>query len=367
MKKYVTIILGIIFASCSNEGIKVATNGLENQAIQITNKQSKLIFEYTKLFPNNTELSIGIIDNGKVKFIGIKRINDTIKITENFKSVFEIGSISKVFTATLLAHFVYEGKLKLDDPIQDYLDFTININDKITFRELANHTSGLPRLPTNLNLLTVDKDNPYKEYDSKKLKAYLTEKIEIQRKPGTVYEYSNLGVGLLGFGLTEISKTTYEDLLQEMIFTKYEMSNSTTNKSEITTKLVRGLSPTGEVTPNWDLGVLAGAGAILSTTKDLSKFALAQFDLKNAALIMTHKPTYKINENMRIGLGWHIIKGVDESDLIWHNGGTGGYTSSIALDSNNKNGILVLSNVSAFNKKMENIDQLCFGLIKTLH
>ncbi|MDO5978960.1 serine hydrolase domain-containing protein [Flavivirga spongiicola] len=366
MKKYLTALIGIILSGGLNGQVKNASHGLESLSVQITNEQSDLIFEQTKPFPNSTELSIAIIDKGKVTFIGIKRINDTIKVSENYQSVFEIGSISKVFTATLLSNFALEKKLNLEDAIQDYSNFTIKVSDKITFKELANHTSGLPRLPSNLNLFSIDKDNPYKEYDSKKLIAYLTEKIKLKQKPGIKYEYSNLGAGVLSFELAEISKSTYEALLQEKIFRRYGMSNSTTKRDHIKNKLVPGLNPKGEITSNWDFKVLEGGGAILSSTEDLSKFALAQFDKKNKELILTQKPTFKVNENMSLGLGWHILSRKNESEFLWHNGGTGGYTSSMVLNIKNKNGIIILSNVSAFNKKMGHIDQLCFKLIKTL-
>ena len=163
MKKYLTAIIGVILSSCSNEQIKNAKNGIEVSNVQVTNEQSELIFEKMKSFPNNTELSISIIHKGEIKHIGIKRINDTIKINQNHQSVFEIGSISKVFTASLLSIFALEKKINLEDEIQDYFGFTIKTNSKITFKELANHTSGLPKLPSNLNLFSVDKNNPYKD------------------------------------------------------------------------------------------------------------------------------------------------------------------------------------------------------------
>ena len=132
---------------------------------------------------------------------------------------------------------------------------------------------------------------------------------------------------------------------------------------KVKTKLVKGLKPNGKTTSNWDFDVLAGGGAIFSTVEDLSKFALAQFDNSNNELALTQKPTFKVNDNMSIGLGWHILKRKNGGELIWHSGGTGGYTSSMALDLENKNGIMILSNVSAFNKNMGNIDQLCLSLI----
>lgn len=366
MRKYLTALIGLILSSCSNGQKTVAENGIEISNDELTKKQSEILFDNTKSFPNNTQLSIALIKNGKTDFIGIERKNDTIKLIENYKNAFEIGSITKVFTATLLSNFVNDQELKLNDNIQDYLDFKIKSENRITFKELANHTSGLPRLPSNLNVILVDQDNPYKEYDKEKLISYLTKELELNQKPGIKYEYSNLGAGILGFELAAISKSSYESLLQEKIFKKYKMVNSTSTRENIKTKLVKGLKPNGEMTSNWDFDALAGGGAIFSTVEDLSKFGLAQFDITNKELALTQKPTFKVNDNMNMGLGWHILKRKNPGELIWHNGGTGGYTSSMALDLENKNGIIILSNVSAFNKKTGNIDQLCFGLIKTL-
>jgi len=366
MRKYLTVLIGLVLSSYSNGQTSVVENGIEILNDGITIKQSELLFDNAKSFPNNTQLSIALIKNGKIDFIGIERKNDTIKLIENYKNVFEIGSITKVFTATLLSNFVIDKDLKLDDNIQDYLEFKIKSENKITFKELANHTSGLPRLPSNLNLLIVDQDNPYKDYDEEKLIRYLTEEVELNQEPGVKYEYSNLGAGILGFKLATISKSSYESLLQEKIFTKFKMVNSTSRRDNVKNKLVNGLTSNGKTTSNWDFDVLAGGGAIFSTVKDLSQFALAQFDNTNSELVLTQKPTFKVNDNVSIGLGWHILKRKNGGELIWHNGGTGGYTSSMTLDLENKNGIIILSNVSAFNKKMENIDRLCFGLIKTL-
>jgi len=366
IKSFLPLIMGLFLLNCVNGQINIAENALESLSNSITSEQAELIYSNVNAFPDKTELSIAIIENGKVKFIGVKRINDTIKQIENKQKVFEIGSISKVFTATLLSNFVQEGKVKLTDPIQDYIDYNIKTTQIITFKQLANHTSGLPRLPSNLDLFTVDPNNPYKEYDKQKLKEYLTEKIELNQQPGAKYEYSNLGAGILGFILTEISGLTYEKLLQEKIFSRYEMTSSTTNRQKVEEMLTKGLNPKGKETSNWDFDVLVGAGGILSSVNDLSKFAKAQLNEENKELVLTQKQTFVINENMKIGLGWHI-PGKNGKNFIWHNGGTGGYASSMALNKENKNGVIILSNVSGFNPQMGNIDKLCFGLMETLN
>ncbi len=99
-----------------------------------------------------------------IKFYGIKRVNDSIITIDNHNSVSEIGSITKVFTSILLSNFVIDKKIELDDKINNYINISLKNNTKISFKQLANHTSGLPRLPSNLNLALVNPENPYQEY-----------------------------------------------------------------------------------------------------------------------------------------------------------------------------------------------------------
>jgi len=339
-------------------------NNLSSKDNLITKKQSKIIFTNSKSFPNQTQIAIAIINNGKVSYFGTKRNNDTISISNNHKSTFEIGSITKVFTSTLLSEFITNKKIKLNDNINDYLNLSFKNKTKISFKDLANHTSGLPRLPSNIDLAKVNPENPYKEYKEKELEEYLTNHIELSNKGK--YQYSNLGVGLMGFALSKIENTTYKSLLEDKIFSKYEMQNSTVDINNVKGKLVAGINNEGNEAPNWEFSILAGAGGILSTIEDLSKFVIAQFNPSNKALKLTRQKTFQINDNMDIGLGWHLLKSQSKNIWYWHNGGTGGYSSSMAIDTKSKNGIIILSNVSAYNQDMENIDKLCFGLMKTL-
>lgn len=362
----IAVFILAVFMSYSSKQSTTAVNGLEKNSNTIKATQTDLIYEYSNLFPNNTQLSIAFIENGSVQFYGIKRTNDSIKTIENHQSVFEIGSVSKVFTATLLAGFATNNQLNLNDSIAAYLDYELAADASISFENLANHTSGLPRLPSNLSILSIDPHNPYKNYDEKKLVEYLTQKMNLEQLPGEKYAYSNLGAGLLGFILSKKFDATYGALLDNHIFSKYNMNNSTTTRPSIEHKLVKGLDTSGEPTSNWDLSALQGCGGILSSTEDLSKFALAHFDDDNKTLALTRQPTFTINENMDMALGWHILNKQTSSKWYWHNGGTGGYTASITIDTSNKNGVIILSNVSAFHKKMGNIDELCFALMNTL-
>ena len=160
---------------------------------------------------------------------------------------------------------------------------------------------------------------------------------------------------------------TYEDLIQHFIFSKYEMNGSFLTADKVDKRLVNGLNEKGNITSNWDFSAMSSAGGILSNVEDLVNYGTAHFDESNIELNVLKKKTAKVNEKIDIGIGWHIINSEKSGNKWhWHNGGTGGYSSSMALDFNNKTGVVILSNVSAFNPYQESIDQLCFELMKTL-
>lgn len=361
MKKILIISIALLLIGCSQKLVNTADVGqVENN---IDNEQLDVINKTMALFPNNTQLSIAIIENGAVKYVGVKKENDTISQINNQEKVFEIGSISKVFTSVLLANFVIEEQIGLDDLISEHIDLAVGAQQKVSFKSLANHTSGLPRLPSNLDLLTADINNPYKNYDDKDLQSYLSEEVELNTEPGLKYGYSNLGAGALGYVLSKISNRSYEELLTEKICNKYLLLSTTTEQAQVSEDLIKGLDYSGNIASNWDMNALVGAGGILSSVSDLSKFLIAQFDDENRELLITHKPTFTISQNMDIGLGWHIIKKESTNNWLWHNGGTGGYTSSMTIDLKKKNGVIILSNVSAFNQNNSKIDELGFELM----
>lgn len=319
---------------------------------------AEIIFSKSKDFPNNTQLSIAIIQNRKKKYYGIIKVNDTIKPIENQNKIFEIGSITKVFTSSVLASLVTDKKLKLTDEINSFYPFTFKDNIEISFQSLANHTSGLPRLPENLD--RSNESNPYKNYGKNEIDEYLKNLLKLEKEPSKTYSYSNLGAGLLGYTLGLSQKTSFQKLLQKKIFDKYKMKNSFTSSQDLGEKLIKGLDKNGKIVSNWDFDVLFGGGGILSTTEDLAIFATAQFNLKNTELTLTRKPTFDINNDMKVGLSWHILKSENNKDLYWHNGGTGGYSSSMAINIEQKTAVIILSNVSEIS---DNIDDLCLKLM----
>lgn len=361
MKKGVLLsILSFIMTACSGQS-KNAENELDSK--NISQEQLNFIYQKTKNVPNNTQLSIALIDNGEVNYYGVQRVDDRLITINNQDSVFEIGSISKVFTSTLLADAIANNRLQVDDQIS----IPVNNNAQITYEQLANHTSGLPRLPANIfNMKAFKTDDPYKEYTTEVLEKYMKEQAVLDETPGTTYAYSNLGAGLLGYILSKQSNMTYDTLLKQKIFSKYNMSHSTAFIEDVGNSLVKGRDKKGNITSNWDMASLKGAGGVLSTVADLSKFAQAQFNTQDKVLSLSRKRTYTINKNLGVALGWHIITTQSGEQWYWHNGGTGGYSSSMTIDVQNKKGVIILSNLSAFHTLNKNIDPLGYELLKTL-
>lgn len=319
--------------------------------------------ETIRYFPGGTELAIALIhENGQIDFYGCRRSNDSLKSIANQDRIFQMGSISKVFTATSLAQMVSNDELELTDKINEHFDFPFKNDEKITFQELATHSSGLPRMPSNIKMESFL--DPYKDYNSELLETYLKEQMKVDEKE---YAYSNLGAGLLGYTLAKVKGTDYNGMIQKLIAEPFELTSTTQfPDSSMQDRMVEGLGANGSPVPYWQMDALAGAGVLYTTVNDLSKFIFAQFDADQKALALTREQHLKIDDDISIGLGWHILHDKERNDWWWHNGGVGGFTSSMAFDPEKRTGVVVLSNVSAFHAGMGKIDKLCFRLLKEL-
>jgi CubicO group peptidase (beta-lactamase class C family) len=265
-------------------------------------------------------------------------------------SVFEIGSISKVFTSTVLAQMVLEGKVKLDDPVQKFLPASVKVPSRngkeITLGTLSSQNSGLPRMPSNFR--PKDPTNPYADYTVQQMYDFLSG-YELTRDPGQQFEYSNLGVGLLGHALSLAAGKSYEQLEQERVWTPLGMTHTAITLTPwMTEHLALGHDVAGAVTANWDLPTLAGAGAIRSTTGDMLKFLDANLHPERGplgkALELAHRERASAGgANVAIGLNW-IVLHAGADTIIWHNGGTGGYRTYIGFEPSRKMGVVVLTN-----------------------
>ena len=344
-----------------------AINSLKLNYELIDEKQQKVIFNKSKYLPNNTQISIGLIKNGQVNYYGIKRQNDSIFTVNNSKNIFEIGSISKVLTANILSKFVLENKISLNDNINNYFDLKLKDSVQIKFKSLANHTSGIPRMPNNFSNSSKNPLNPYKEYKVDDLETYLSDSLKINQDNKGKFLYSNLGFALIGYTLSKIDNQDYKSMFDSYIFSKYDMTNTTFKKEGVNDLLVKGLNSQGDEVPNWDLQIFGPAGGVLSNAEDMTKFIIAQFNEKDKELKLLREQTSKINGKLGMGLGWFIENPKSNKKRMFrHGGNTGGYSSMIIVDVKNKNGIIILSNVTSRNPNFENINKLAAYLIKNI-
>ncbi|MBX3562549.1 MAG: beta-lactamase family protein [Sphingomonas sp.] len=268
-------------------------------------------------------------------------------------TIFEIGSMTKAFTALLLADMVRRGEVSLDDPAARYLPGGAAMprrgDREIKLRDLANHRSGLPRLPDNL--APADMTNPYADYDEARLLAFLGG-YELTRDIGAQFEYSNLGAGLLGYLLVRRAGADFESLVRERITRPLGMDDTAIDlAADQRVRLATGhdaaLRPTGP----WDFPTLAGAGALRSSVDDMLDFlalatGLAPSELTPAANALLAEDWQGPTPNVRTALGWAVLT-LGERRIALHDGGTGGHRAMMAYDPQTRQGVVVLTNAAA--------------------
>jgi serine-type D-Ala-D-Ala carboxypeptidase/endopeptidase len=264
-------------------------------------------------------------------------------------TVFEIGSITKVFTALLLAEMARKREVGFHDPIAKLLPPSIEAprGNDITLLHLARHTAGLARLPGNLAV--TDPADPYAGYSVDKAFEEIAQ-YRGRRAVGTRYSYSNYGFGLLGSLLARRSATDYASLVRTRVLEPLGMT-STSVEIDPRKSNARGHGSGNKPVPYWHIPGLEGAGALRSTANDMARFVRAQLGLDETPLLQAMRATHETREDrqapdLESGLGW-IHTDIGGKRYLWHNGGTGGFRSFIALDPKARRGVVLLSNGNA--------------------
>ena len=286
----------------------------------------------------------------------------------NRDSVYEIGSVTKAFTGVLLADRVKAGVVKLDDPVQQHLPdgWTVPRRDDrdITLLNLATHTSGLPKQADGFLAMTLaNMRNPYAKYDTAALRKGLAT-TKLQSAIGARYDYSNLGVGLLGHALAHASKAPiYGSILRDRVLKPLEMNDTSVTLTESQTKrLIRGHAADGKPQDNWDFACIEACGALRTTTGDMLKFVKANAEPDGAlkdALEMSHACWRVVQPAQEeVGLCWVRFPAKNAPPSIWHNGQTGGYHSFVGFVPG-RGGVAVLCNVATMK-----VDDVGFAVLK---
>jgi D-alanyl-D-alanine-carboxypeptidase/D-alanyl-D-alanine-endopeptidase len=296
---------------------------------------------------------VGIIDSHGRRVVAYGAPEKGDKRPLNADTLFEIGSITKVFTALLAADMAQRGQVSLDDPIQKYLPTSVKIPERggrqITLIDLATHTSGLPRMPENFR--PKDPSRPYADYTVDALYSFLSS-YELRREIGVKYVYSNLGFGVLGLGLAQREGMDYEQLVVTRICNPLDMKSTRITLAEpLRQRFAAGHSSDLVTVPEWEIPSLAGAGALRSSANDLLTFLAAMMGYTDNPLAAAQKKTLSIRRPtgapfMATGLGWDIdTRG--GAEIISKGGATAGYNSFIGYSPKTRVGVVVLANSSA--------------------
>lgn len=338
----IIILVGVYFY------IKNKANSIENThdlGFKISKNAEKLLEKEQR-----TGLVIGIVKEGKTFIKGFGLTQKGGDIVSDSTTLFELASVGKLFTTSVVQIGVEKGDFNWDDKISKYLSSKVNIPPAydVTLRSLATHTSGFPSLPKNMIDKMTDDKNPYKNLSINDLYDYL--KTCNENTAIGEYNYSNFGMGLLGHILELRYGKKYEDIVVAEICSKLGMTHTIITLSEDNKrKLVQGYDENGNPNPVWQDTVLAGAGSFLSTATDMVKFIQANLEVHNSSISSSLMACHTQQLGGETGLGWHLSNGfIDEmlgnKGVLWHNGMAGGYSSYLAIDPVSKCGIVILAN-----------------------
>lgn len=389
-------------------------NSSLSSTFKITDELKSFINALVDSNKTNGAIAVGLVDSNGTKFYGHGKTSNTSNTTVDENTIFAIGSITKVFTTTLLADMVNQGLVKLDDPIERYLPSNIKVpqynNHKITIEDLTTHTSGLPYFPSNYcssfdpTSTAYQNSTQYRKDLMDCTKNYTFDKFyqalantTLSRDPDAKFEYSNFGMGLLGHILTlKSNMSSFDELLSKRILNVLGMNNTSIDLSdEQKSRLAIGHFDGGQELPTWNASEpIAPGPALHSTVNDLLKFLSANIGLVKTKLGDSMQETQLIRHStdhllpndepasfhtdkfdsdelgFYVGLGWMITTNFGQ-EMIWHSGSTpDGYNAFIAFNPVKERGLVILCSADASNVNISDIlfkhNNILSSLIGTL-
>jgi CubicO group peptidase (beta-lactamase class C family) len=344
-------ILSVVFLNCSSSGHEFEGKSSEEEIIR---ELEKIMAE---TLPKDRSISGVILKGNKIlwsKAYGIS--NAKTRVLADTATIYRIGSISKPFTAFLMMLLVQDSIIHLSDPVELYFPEIKKLNGysggtKITFQQLATHTSGLMREPGLPNAAS----GPIKDWESKILESIPATSFE--SKPGEKYSYSNIGYGILGLALSKAAKKPFIELIQKRIFEPLHMNSSYyVVPHEKISDLSAGMQELFGGRTDMETSVLehngrgykVPNGGIYSTPNDLAKFmqciqGISPKLLSDKNLAMMQSKMVGIGEHNYYGIGFFVNQ-ADQLTIINHGGAVAGYTANFAFEKNNNYGIILMRN-----------------------
>ncbi len=350
-RKLEMVMIGCVLIVISAAGRKLLAAQSDDQAISD--------FLHANFDHRNAGMVVGIVDERGTRFFAAGKLGNGDDATVDEDTLFEIGSVTKTFTALLLLDMVERGEVKLDDPVAKYLPDSVKMpthgGKEVTLGNLAAQDSGLPFNASNHT--GVDWATRFCTYTVEKMYAFLSD-YKLEQDPGEKYQYSNIGMGLLSHVLALKSGRDFESLVKDHICKPLAMeSTCIAIAPESKSRFAVGHDERGNVSDYFDLPAIPGAGALRSTARDLTKYASAQLGLTHSGLSPAIEKSHDVLHDDAAVPGMEGVTGrsampwLDENvwqppdtKLLGHAGGTAGFNSFVGFDLQNHRGVVVLTN-----------------------
>ncbi len=303
----------------------------------------------TKAVPG---IIIGIYEKGRITYLTAGYANVDTKLLFDSTVQLEIGSITKTFTAFILSAILQDKKITDTEAIGRYLPDSVRANKKVAdiqFIQLLNHTSGLPRLASNMGN-PKSFLQPYAGYDLNGLFSYLT-----KATPDTLKKvnYSNLGLTIAGVLAERISGKAYEALLKKYITGPWGLTKTGLTAAPGSPVSVGYFN--NVPAEYWTMNGLGGAGEIKSNAQDIMTYLQQMLAHSNEPYILNLiTPTAIINERLKIAKAWHVLEANGQPPIVWHNGGTYGFSTFCGFDKINNKAVFVAINAFGKNSMADN-------------
>jgi CubicO group peptidase (beta-lactamase class C family) len=333
----------------------VATQPVGTSQLRSDADIRRILAERLEGFAHSVSIIVGVIDSDGRRIVAHGSMGMTDPRPVDGDTLYEIGSITKVFTSLLLADMVERGEVALDDPVAKYLPagatMPIRNGKQITLLDLSTHRSGLPRMPSNFN--PKDPMRPYVDYPVERLYEFLSSH-ELRRDVGAEWDYSNLGAGLLSLVLARRAGMDFETALRDRVLRPLGMASTVIaltpalqSRMTMTHSSVFRLAPT----PLWDFTpAFFGAGALRSTANDLLTFLAANLGYLTTPLSAAMARMRQVHgggaDNFQMGLGWRIEQLLG-TEILWTGGASYGSRAFSGLDLKSRVGVVVLSNYNS--------------------
>jgi CubicO group peptidase (beta-lactamase class C family) len=295
-------------------------------------------------------LVIGLIHGDSTYTYTFGSLSKSEKIVPSQNSIFEIGGITKVFTASLVEILVDEGLMDYETNLNEYLPTPIR-NDKsnMSLYEAITHTAGMPRLPHGIGKREREANNPYAYYAKSDLHDFYKNYYPVIDEESR-YQYSHVSYALIETAIENVVQQKYEDVLREKLLEPLQLNDTNIDlTAQQETRLSPGYNILGNPTKPWRFSSFKGSVGMKSSLADLLKFVQVQMGDRNPAYASLfddmHNPLYEteVAKGNYIGKSWHVIKKKNHN-VVLHAGSTSGHQAFVGFVKETNTGVVILSN-----------------------